>query len=108
MSRLPSLLGRKAVLWGVAAAMALSPLVATGGGTGRTRGPAPSDAAPLPSQAQAPAARTITYTYDASGRLIEADYGDGAIHYTYDAGGNVISAGPQQGVSVFLPLVHAR
>jgi YD repeat-containing protein len=35
--------------------------------------------------------RTVSYTYDAAGRLIQADYGEGAsIAYTYDAAGNLV------------------
>jgi len=35
--------------------------------------------------------RTITYTYDAAGRLVGADYGEGkGITYGYDAAGNLV------------------
>lgn len=39
-----------------------------------------------------PAAASATYSYDAAGRLVKADYGNGAaISYTYDKAGNLLS-----------------
>jgi uncharacterized protein (TIGR03437 family) len=39
-----------------------------------------------------PLAAAVNYTYDAAGRLIKVDYGNGsAISYTYDNAGNVLS-----------------
>ena len=38
------------------------------------------------------AASTVTYSYDAAGRLLRADYGNGrGFVYRYDANGNLIS-----------------
>ena len=47
-------------------------------------------------KAQRGLARTVTYTYDAAGRLVQEDYGDGkVVTYTYDATGNLVQmSGP--------------
>jgi len=53
-------------------------------------------------------ARTIAYTYDAAGRLVAADYGNGRrVTYAYDNAGNLlrreVAAGPVV-QKVYLPL----
>lgn len=73
---------------------------------------APADAVAFPMQpdsAQPAAAEqsAVTYTYDALGRLVRVDYGDGAsIAYTYDAGGNLLNRSATVGSRLLLPLIH--
>ncbi len=63
--------------------LACALLLSACGGDNKTPTPAPTLAPTQPPAAQ--------YTYDNAGRLIQAEYADGAIiRYTYDRAGNLI------------------
>ena len=107
--------GRKVALWGLVVALALLLVVGAGvQGSGGAEGQGSPSAALRTGEgaaAQSPisniqyptSSRTVTYTYDDAGRLIQADYGGGAVlDYAYDAAGNLLGRGRY---NVYVPLV---
>jgi|Deesub1362A_J573_1020465.scaffolds.fasta_scaffold17696_3 YD repeat-containing protein len=75
----------KAFLWILMAAL----LLALSLGLRSTQGLAEGQASGVGAEEQSET--SITYTYDAAGRLVGADYGEGqVITYTYDANGNLL------------------
>ena len=56
--------------------------------------------------AEPPRPQQISYSYDAAGRLVRAEYGDGkSIVYTYDAAGNLLRRSLAQRMPAYLPIV---
>jgi len=77
------------------------------GGDGGARRPSGQLAASLAPDAQPAASYSVRYTYDAAGRLLAADYGNGQrVMYAYDNAGNLlrrtVSMASQE---LYLPLV---
>lgn len=108
--------GRKLALWGLIVALALLlalpvPSAAEGSNAkgltlvtesqGRAAALTLAEAQSLISNIQSPV--SVTYAYDDAGRLIQADYGGGAVlDYAYDAAGNLLGRGEY---NVYVPLV---
>lgn len=102
--------GRKAMLWGgIVLALLLiwgsAGRPAQGSRAGEDTAARPQEYVSHSSTAHFEPAqsRAVTYRYDASGRLLLADYGGGnALHYHYDPAGNL--RGITTGYSIYLPL----
>ena len=91
--------GRKIALLLPLSALLLALSLALSGPEGLAEGQASGAGAPMSmgagelgsKGAEEQSAITITYSYDAAGRLVQADYGEGkGITYGYDAAGNLV------------------
>ena len=105
-------MGLKATLWGILIVLALLLIwgnagrPAQGSMAGEGAAASPQEYVPHSSAArsQPVQSRAVIYRYDAAGRLLLADYGDGnALRYHYDPAGNL--RGITTGYSIYLPVL---